>query len=77
MTATGQEIPPRIDTRGLRCPWPVLRAARAMRSDQSFTLLADDPVALVDIPVLATERGWKMIVSQEESYFIFDFIMTD
>ena len=34
-----------VDARGLRCPWPVLRLARAMRSTDSATIIADDPAA--------------------------------
>lgn len=50
---------PLIDARGMKCPWPVLRAARAMREARAFRLLADDPVAATDLPLLAVERGWS------------------
>ncbi len=54
----------RIDTRGLKCPWPVLRAARAMLEGDDVLLLADDPVALVDIPVLTQANGWSLDVRE-------------
>lgn len=53
---------PVIDARGMKCPWPVLRAARSMRDHAAFRLLADDPVALRDVPELAAQRGWSCVV---------------
>ena len=51
-----------IDARGLRCPWPALRLARAVRQAGGgcFELLAEDPAAAHDIPRLAEEHGWKI-----------------
>lgn len=55
-------IPPeaeRIDARGLRCPWPALRAARAMREGaQAVAVIADDPAAPRELAALATAQGW-------------------
>lgn len=48
----------RIDARGLRCPWPALRLARALRSRAGpVEILADDPAAEREIRALATARG--------------------
>lgn len=50
----------RIDARGLRCPLPVLRLARAMREHPDATLfdmVADDPAAERDVPAWAAEMG--------------------
>jgi len=47
-----------VDARGLRCPWPVLRLARAMREADGVTILADDPQAPAEIAALAAEHGW-------------------
>lgn len=49
-----------VDARGLRCPWPVLRLARAMRSADRATILADDPAAPVEIAALADAHGWAI-----------------
>lgn len=51
-----------IDARGLRCPLPGLRLARAVREAGPglYRLLADDPVARQDIPALCGERGWSL-----------------
>jgi TusA-related sulfurtransferase len=42
----------------------VLRAARAMRECDALLLLADDPVALVDVPALAAAHGWSVQIAQ-------------
>ena len=47
-----------IDARGLRCPWPVLRLARALRDGaHAAVLLTDDPAAAAEIAAFAAERG--------------------
>lgn len=51
----------RLDLRGLRCPWPALRVARAMREageGAAILALADDPLAPAEIAAVAAERGW-------------------
>jgi tRNA 2-thiouridine synthesizing protein A len=48
-----------VDARGMRCPWPVIRLARAARE------MADDPIAPGEIAAICGERGWRM--SQDES----------
>ena len=50
----------RVDARGMRCPWPVLRLARAMRAADRVTILADDPAAPGEIAALATAQGWDV-----------------
>ncbi len=49
-----------VDARGLRCPWPVLPLARAMREAREVTILADDPAASAEIGPLSGAKGWKM-----------------
>jgi tRNA 2-thiouridine synthesizing protein A len=52
-----------IDARGLRCPWPVLRLARAVRGASSgtiVTIVADDPIAPAEINAFANERGFSV-----------------
>ena len=50
-----------VDARGMLCPWPVLRLARAMRTADAVTILADDPAAPKEIAALAAANGWAMI----------------
>ncbi|WP_343519925.1 sulfurtransferase TusA family protein [Sphingomonas sp.] len=48
----------RIDARGLRCPWPALRLARALRQQGTpLEILADDPAAEREIRALAEAHG--------------------
>lgn len=49
-----------VDARGMRCPWPVLRLARAMRGEEAVTILADDPAAPAEIAALAASQGWSL-----------------
>nr|WP_260582204.1 sulfurtransferase TusA family protein [Sphingopyxis sp. PET50] len=49
-----------VDARGMKCPWPALRLARAMRSETRVALLADDPQAGREIAALAGEHGWSV-----------------
>jgi len=53
--------PVRVDARGMRCPWPVLRLAKAIREGaQSVLILADDPIAPGEIAALAGQQGWTV-----------------
>ena len=47
-----------VDARGMRCPWPALRLARAMRGAADVLLIADDPQAGREVAALAGEHGW-------------------
>ncbi len=52
-----------IDARGMRCPWPVLRLARAMREanqGDQIIIVADDPIAPRELAAFAVERGVAM-----------------
>jgi tRNA 2-thiouridine synthesizing protein A len=50
-----------LDLRGMRCPWPALRVARALREGSAPVLaVADDPAAEKEIAAIAAERGWHM-----------------
>lgn len=51
----------RIDARGLKCPWPVIRLARAVREGAGeVEILADDPIAPAEIAALAAANGWSV-----------------
>ena len=49
-----------VDARGMRCPWPALRLARAMREAADVLLIADDPQAAREVAALAGEHGWQV-----------------
>lgn len=61
------EATPVVDTRGLCCPWPALRAARAMRDMARFVLIADDPKAEAELAALAAVHGWTAATRRLES----------
>lgn len=52
---------PLLDLRGLRCPWPALRVARALReAGVPLVAVADDPQATGEIGAVAAARGWRI-----------------
>jgi tRNA 2-thiouridine synthesizing protein A len=58
--------PVRIDARGQKCPWPVVRLARAAREGAHDILIrADDPIAPAEIAALAEARGWTLAKTDE------------
>ena len=53
-----------VDARGHRCPTPTLRLRRAVERagpGELLALLADDPLARVDVPHFARERGLELL----------------
>ncbi|WP_010140688.1 sulfurtransferase TusA family protein [Oceanicola sp. S124] len=57
-----------IDARGLRCPLPVLRAQKALRalpSGARLRVLADDPMARIDMPHFCAEAGHALLEAEE------------
>ena len=56
-----------VDVRGLKCPLPVLKAARRMQPHPPgtrFLVLATDPMAAIDVPHFCGEHG-HLLVRQE------------
>jgi tRNA 2-thiouridine synthesizing protein A len=68
--ASGADRPFEVDARGMRCPWPVLRAARAMREHEAVLLHADDPIAGQEAKALAGERGWRFCEVETHLYLL-------
>ena len=53
-----------IDTRGLLCPLPVLKARKRLQSLAAGAVLrmvADDPAARVDVPHFCAEQGHGLV----------------
>lgn len=53
-----------IDARGHRCPVPTLRLRRALEAAHPgarVRLLADDPLARIDVPHFAAEVGAEVV----------------
>ena len=58
-----------VDARGLRCPAPVIRLARAAADaapGTELTVLATDPAAVHDVPAWARMRGHELVGSAED-----------
>lgn len=55
-----------VDARGLLCPLPLVKAARAFHAAPPgflIELLSDDPSARVDVPEWCAERGHTLVTS--------------
>lgn len=53
-----------VDARGLMCPEPVLRTAKAMRGigpGGTLTVLATDPVSAIDVPYYCHHAGLDVV----------------
>lgn len=58
-----------LDVRGLACPLPVLRAARALRplaAGDTLTVLATDPAATRDFEAFCAATGHTLVSAGEE-----------
>lgn len=58
-----------VDARGHRCPVPTLRLRRAMETagpGARVRLLADDPLAGIDVPHLVAAKGWRLLQSDRD-----------
>lgn len=58
-----------VDARGHRCPVPTLRLRRALErasSGEQVLLLADDPMARIDVPHFVAENGHSLVGSDVE-----------
>ncbi len=57
-----------VDARGHRCPVPTLRLRKALEAAPGgarVRLLADDPMARIDVPHFAAEVGAEILVRDE------------
>lgn len=62
-----------VDARGMLCPWPALRLARAAREMGGQGLIrisADDPVAPREIEAMCRERGWGFEQAGEAEFLV-------
>lgn len=65
-----EELAPTIvDARGHRCPVPTLRLRRALERaapGQVVRLLADDPLARIDVPHFVRTEGFTLLSAGED-----------
>jgi tRNA 2-thiouridine synthesizing protein A len=58
-----------LDARGLLCPMPILKAAKAMRDlepGQVLKLLSTDRGSLADVPAWAEDTGNELLASGKD-----------
>lgn len=62
-----------IDARGMRCPWPAIRLAKALREHpgEAIEILADDPAAERELTQLARGAGATLDITESAGSRIF------
>jgi tRNA 2-thiouridine synthesizing protein A len=64
-----------LDLRGLRCPYPVLRAKKAMRNvpvGGILVLQCSDPLTVIDIPHFVNQTGHTLSAQErDDDVYIF------
>lgn len=66
-----------LDTKGLQCPLPVLRARKAMKAiaiGDTLTVEATDPGALRDFPAFCEATG-NRLRSSDEAAGVYRFVI--
>lgn len=66
-----------LDLKGLNCPLPVLRLAKAMRGARPgarFRVVATDPMSKLDIPHFCQSKG-HVLVRGGETDGVFEFVV--
>ena len=66
-----------VDARGLYCPIPVLRLAKALRGKPpgfSARLFATDPASVEDVEVFCRERSHSLLESRRDGS-VFSFLV--
>lgn len=64
-----------LDLRGLRCPQPVLRAAKALRKvplGGTLVLECTDPLTMIDVPHFVGQTG-QALTGQEQRGALYVF----
>jgi tRNA 2-thiouridine synthesizing protein A len=67
-----------VDARGHRCPVPTLRLRRALEAAPAgarIRLLADDPLARIDVPHFAASIG-ASVLETAETGAVLSFLVT-
>ena len=66
-----------LDVSGYRCPLPVLKAAKKLRSmtpGEILRLIATDPASQVDIPHFCSEHGHDLVFEESRSHCLVFYI---
>ena len=64
-----------LDTSGLNCPLPVLKARKVligMRPGEILEVITTDPMSVVDMPVFCTQAGHTIVREERlDNRFVF------
>ena len=63
-----------LDARGLKCPLPVLKLEKRLRSlppGVELIVLATDPIAKIDIPLYCRRQGYALTLVEAEGVLRF------
>ena len=67
-----------LDLRGLRCPQPVLRARRALRTipvGGTLVLECTDPLTVIDVPAFVNQTGHALTAqARDGELYIFKIV---
>ena len=77
-TAIASEPDAELDTCGLLCPLPVLKARKRlgqMEPGAVLSMRADDPAARVDVPHFCAEQGHRLVATHEEADGVLRFLI--
>lgn len=58
-----------IDARGHRCPVPTLKLQKALAAASAgdeVRLIADDPMARIDVPHFASGAGHELVLTEDQ-----------
>lgn len=58
-----------LDTKGLNCPLPILKAKKsiaAMQTGQTLEVLSTDPGSVMDFEALCRQTGHELLESRKE-----------
>jgi tRNA 2-thiouridine synthesizing protein A len=69
MVKDAETNPEELDLRGLKCPLPALFAKRALLRAVPGTvmeIIADDPLAAVDIPHMCSQESFEVLTNARE-----------
>jgi len=67
-----------LDTKGLNCPLPILKAKRTLNGLPAGALLrvlATDPVASRDFPVFCRQTGHELVETGEPEAGVLEFLI--
>ncbi len=73
---TAYAVDQQLDTSGLNCPMPILKAKKAitaMQSGEVLEVIATDPGAVRDFAAFARQTGHQLLESKENNkkfYFV-------